>query len=434
MIEFIVTIITALIITFFMLYIIEDLLGNKRKPNLKKFIIPYLILSVITFLEYTYFNKALGIMVLCAAFFLYIKFVYKQNIQKSILTTIFYQLVVMISEMLFSIITISILKLNIQVLLLNPIYLILINFVISLLNVGMVKIPFIKRFYSYLIKITDKINSKQLVFFSIILVLIANLLTGFLYYKVEFIYILIFNTLIALFCFFVVVYNFNTQNKYIKVYDKYNTTLNSIKEYEDILDKYRVSSHENKNELLTIRNMLPKTNKKLISYIDEILDNKLKDDGDAIYETSKIPAGGLRGLIYSKILAMKESEITYKLQISNDIKTIDLINIDDSLMLDICKVVGVYLDNSIQAVETLTSKQILIEFYLENKDLVIAVSNNYNGTIELEKLEKKGYSSKGEGHGYGLALAKDIINKNKKLLNEKKLSKKTFSQILKIKM
>ena len=130
------------------------------------------------------------------------------------------------------------------------------------------------------------------------------------------------------------------------------------------------------------------------------------------YETSKIPAGGLRGLIYSKILAMKESEITYKLQISNDIKTIDLINIDDSLMLDICKVVGVYLDNSIQAVETLTSKQILIEFYLENKDLVIAVSNNYNGTIELEKLEKKGYSSKGEGHGYGLALAKDIINKN----------------------
>ena len=180
--------------------------------------------------------------------------------------------------------------------------------------------------------------------------------------------------------------------------------------------------------------MLHKTNKKAISYIDSIVDNKLKDDEKIMYEASKIPAGGLRGLVYSKILTMKDLNIKYNLKISNDIKTVDLIKIDDYLMLDICKIIGVYLDNAIQEVENLEQKYINIELYLDCENLVISISNNYKGVIEIDKIEQKGYSSKGKNHGYGLALAKDIIENNKHLLNEKRITKEIFSQILKIKM
>ena len=52
----------------------------------------------------------------------------------------------------------------------------------------------------------------------------------------------------------------------------------------------------------------------------------------------------------------------------------------------------------------------------------------------MKRLEEKGYTSKGKGHGYGLTLAKSIIDNNKKLSSEKRISKNTFTQILKIKM
>jgi len=221
-----------------------------------------------------------------------------------------------------------------------------------------------KKLYDFLIKITDRINRNKLIVFSLFIVVIANLLTMFLYYRVEFVYLLIFNTCLTLFCLSIVIYSFKTQNNYIKVYDKYNTTLNSLKEYEDILDRYRISNHENKNQLLTIRNMLPKTNKKIISYIDKIIENKLKDNEKAMVEACKIPAGGLRGLIYSKILVMKNLKINYILEISKEVKTVDLINLDDSLMLDMCQVIGVYIDNAIGEVKKLKKKYINIEIYL----------------------------------------------------------------------
>ena len=152
-------------------------------------------------------------------------------------------------------------------------------------------------------------------------------------------------------------------------------------------------------------------------------------------ETSIIPAGGLRGLIYSKILTMDNLDIDYELEFSREIKTVDLINnIDDSTMLDICKIVGVYLDNAIQAVEYLDEKYINIEMYLEHNNLIISISNNYIGKLEIDKFEEMKYTTKKNGHGYGLTLSKQIIDNNSLLSNEKRVTNDTFSQILKIKM
>ena len=170
--------------------------------------------------------------------------------------------------------------------------------------------------------------------------------------------------------------------------------------------------------------MLSKTNTKTISYIDKMIENQLKDNEKIMMETAKIPSGGLRGLIYSKILLMNELKIKYKLEISKEVRTTDLINdIDDTTMLDICNIIGVYLDNAIQAVEFIGKRNINIEMYQVKKTLIISVSNNYMGQISLDKIEEKGYTSKGKNRGYGLALTKQIINNNKKLSNMKKISK-----------
>ena len=132
---------------------------------------------------------------------------------------------------------------------------------------------------------------------------------------------------------------------------------------------------------------------------------------------------------------MKECNIQYELEISKDVRTVDLINnIDDFIMLDICKRIGVYTDNAIQEVEKLEEKYINIEMYLDNSDLIISISNNYSGIIELDKIEDSGYTTKEAGHGYGLTLAKQIVDNNKKLSNKKMITQDTFTQMLKIKM
>lgn len=344
-------------------------------------------------------------------------------------------MIVMVSEMVFVVVTCQIFKMNNTGIIDTQFGEFFSNTIISILILLIAKIPIIKNIYKRLVKITENISNKQIIITSFILIIIANLLTMLLYYKIEFKYLLIFNTVLTIFCLVIVIYSFKTKNNYIKVYDKYNTTLNSLKEYEDILDRYRISNHENKNQLLTIRNMLPKTNKKAITYIDTIVENKLKDSDKVMFEVSRIPAGGLRGLVYSKVLTMKELKVEYELEISKDIKTVDLINnIDDSMMLDICKVIGVYIDNAVQEVENLKEKYINIEMYLDNKDLIISISNNYGGRIELDKLENSGYTTKEKGHGYGLTLVKEIIDNNKKLSNQKMITKETFTQMLKIKM
>ena len=118
-----------------------------------------------------------------------------------------------------------------------------------------------------------------------------------------------------------------------------------------------------------------------------------------------------------------------------EVRTVDLINsLENSDILSVCQVIGVYLDNAIQAVTNIKKKYINIDMYLDDDNLVFEISNYYEGKLEINKIEEKGYTTKGNGHGYGLSLANSIISKNKKLINEKKLSDSIFTQVLKIKI
>lgn len=434
MINHIQTLIALFFITAASVYNVHKLSGRKVEYKNKRVLLYFFALMIFALINYFNFNAYIRIAIITISLAIFYKLLFRSTIKESIITALVSQLIIMISEMFF-VFTISLIfGLESQDIVNSQFGSMCSNIGISLISFAIVQIPLLRKFRNFLLKITDKLKNIQLIFFFAIIVIIANILTMILYYSIDFKYLLVFNTFVTLFFLIIILYTLKNKNNYIKVYDKYNTTLNSLKEYEDILDNYRISNHENKNQLLTIRNMIPKTNKKVISYIDQVVENKLKDNEKIMFETAKIPAGGLRGLIYSKILIIKNCGINYELEISKEIKTVDLINIDDALMLDICKVIGVYIDNSIEAVESLKEKHINIEIYLEDKNLVIAISNNFKGSIDVNKIEEKGYTTKDKGHGYGLALVKQIIENNKNLVNEKKLTKDIFTQVLKIKM
>lgn len=434
MIDLLQLLIAVFFITAASVYNIHKLSSKKLEIKNKKFIILFFSLMFFALVNYFIFNAYIRISIITVSLTIFYKLLFSSTIKDSVITSLISQIIIMISEMIFAIFLTFVLGLSNQDIINSQFAGLFSNVCISLISFFIIQLSFLKKIRHFLLKITDNVKNNQLIFFFSVIVIVANILTMILYYNIEFKYLLLFNTFLTLFFLIIILYTLRNKNNYIKVFDKYNTTLNSLKEYEDILDKYRISNHENKNQLLTIRNMVNKNNKKVISYIDQIVENKLKDNEKAMLEAAKIPAGGLRGLIYSKILMMKASNILYKLEISKEIKTVDLINIDDNLMLDICKVIGVYIDNSIQEVEKLSKGQINIEIYLEKKKLIISISNNYGGYINIDRLEENGYTTKNNGHGYGLALAKQIIDNNNSLENEKRLSKDIFTQVLKIKM
>ena len=387
------------------------------------------ILSALNFLS-TY--KYVRIILITMVFMVFCKFLLKESIQKSVLAPIYSQVLVFFAELVYLVIVLGVMKGFDENTMNTTIAVFITNISVAILLSVLVQLRFVRRIYNLLIKLTDKIRTSQLVIFCLIGMLILNILIMGSYYKMKFEFFVFINACLITLTLTMIVYLFKTQNNYNKVSDKYNVAKISLIDYESMMSKYRVANHENKNLLLTVRAMTVNKEKNIPEYIDSIIENKFNDDEKLLFETGVIPTGGLRATIYSEILKIKENEINYNLNIDKKISTIDLIELDTNTIIDICKIIGVFIDNSIEAVKNLKQKYINIDMYIVDNKLCIKVSNNYSGKIDLSKIDHVGYTTKGKGHGYGLPLVKKTIDNNSLLGHETELSKKVFSQILSI--
>ena len=295
------------------------------------------------------------------------------------------------------------------------------------------KIP--NKIYNITEKFTEKLKNSNVFIYALIILTISITSTAASYLNWSVITVLIINTSLILFFIFVSIKFAKAKNEFDEISSKYETSITSLREYEGMIDKYRIYNHENKNELQTLRNLISKKNTKALKYIDSILDNKIKDNEKIMHKTSKIPEGGLRATIYAKLCTMDELGIKYSLDIAKDIRTVDLINMKEDIVLNICKILGVFLDNAIEAVKDLKTKHIGIEIYLMDGDLCVDITNNYEGKLDINKIGSSKYTTKGEKHGYGLSLVNQIINDYPGVFeNEKSITKNTFTQKIKIKM
>lgn len=298
----------------------------------------------------------------------------------------------------------------------------------------LLKLKFSELIYNALLKTFAQVKNHNLVIYFSTIIILASILMIVTYMQLPTIIELICSSFLIICFVLVIVKLINAQVKYKKINRKYETSITSLMEYEKIMNRYRVDNHENKNQLMTIRNMIKTNDKKAIDYIDKILQNKIKDNENIFNKTAKIPEGGLRATIYSKVCKMHDLNIKYTLDISRDIKTVDLINLSDDAVINVCKILGVFLDNAIEAVENLKKGYIIIEIYMDEDFLCIDITNNYEGKIDVDKLYEIGYTTKGEGHGYGLALVSEILKLDEGLTNQQVVTKDNFRQCLKIKI
>lgn len=388
-------------------YFFSRLTSTKFKYN-KNVVLFSILFSLINCYSVYYIpHIRVAVINLCAIILLSI--VYKQ----SILTCCFGQLCIAIingiSEIIFVIIFCQIFKIDSIIFSQNPLMMLLSNIIIILLSklfVEVLKIKKFKLFYNNK-KINSEVNTLILFILSfvVISILLYPLSNGklntytFIMYAVTFLSGIVFISAFLL-----------EKNKENKIMNEYDSLSKYVKVYEKLIDEKSKQQHENKNQLVIVRSMIHKNNKKALDYIDKLLNIDLsKQDDDYINKLKNIP-DGIKGLIYYKIEEMKNLGICVYLDVPNKINKNTKILCEENLT-DLSIILGVYLDNAKEAAASSDKKYVIIELK-EEENIIFTISNTYKDTINFERIDKPKFTSKGKGHGYGLSLVKDIIEKN----------------------
>lgn len=404
---------------------------SETKTSIFKNVLFIFITALLTLFNYFIVNDVYKIFTMSILLFIVYKFLYKVKLKESVAAPLLVLILYSVSETIFVSIMLFIFKNNIEQIINNYFGAVITNMCISFLVFLLARFKLIKKLYKSINNLFSKMDDITTIFLGTSIVYIYSIFSFVVYYNLSPSILLLMSSFITILSFTLVYLFTRAKYDYYKISNNYNNSLLSLKELENAITNHRIDNHENRNHLMTIRNMT--SNKKVISFIDSILNNKLEDDKRIMKETSIIPAGGLRGLIYSKLLIMHRKDIEYELDVSNSVRVVDLLEYDDSLMLDVCKIIGIFLDNAIEEVETIDDKYIVVEMYVDNDNLNISITNAYNNTIDKTNIYKAGYSTKGGKHGYGLSLVKKIVKNNDKLENYNEITENEFVQKLVIK-
>lgn len=228
----------------------------------------------------------------------------------------------------------------------------------------------------------------------------------------------------------IILFMFKEKIEKYNVYKEYDNMFNYLENTESLLGKYQKYNHENKNQLIYIKN-LAKGNKEIEEFIDSIIedDNKIHKD-KWINNLKNIPNGGLKGFLSYKINYILDKGIKINISVSPRVKKYEMPKGKSNFQKNLCRILGVYIDNAYQACKESKKKEMSIEMLIEKEELVIIISNTYKGNINIEEMDKHGYTTKGNGHGFGLSLVNDIINSSELIRQERKVIGNFFFQYL----
>ena len=342
--------------------------------------------------------------------FLLLYFIFKIKIKKSILYSIEILVIFSVSEILVTL-TLVCVGIDSKMIINNMYYNLLASTMISILSIIIINIPVLRKLLTKITNLIDK-NSKisNYLYVFIIFMYILVLKNGFELLQKSSYYI---NFLFVLFIGFLFVYIIKKELKTEQLQEVNSQMLNYVTKYEKIITEQGKANHEFKNQLMVIKGYAKMNDsKKLIDYLDSITDDAKKTHSSyLISQLNNFPDGGIKGLLYYKLSTMEDMNISYDINVGTGVKK-KLSALETNMYKNITKVLGVLLDNAIEASSKSKNKKILIITKKNNDKITFSIYNTYTGKIDLNKIGT-GYTTKGKGRGYGLRLVEDIIGTNR---------------------
>ncbi len=424
----IIKIVNSIIMASLGFYIVKRLVNSKESLFKCQNIISIVFIMIPMCLLYERkYSLLLSMCTYIVAIFVF-KRVFKISIETSILSTSVFMFLTAIIDAIGTSVELSFFTYD--EIRLSPVIAIANNVLVVSVSMLLTNIKFLKELFQ---KFCVKVNSDESLS-KIVFAILTVFIIGVLYYNITSIFKLNFAytiTIIALSVFFILYYFYiEQQAKYEKLNNEYDTLFNYVQNFENWIDDEQMYRHELKNNLAIIGNMTK--NKKIIEKIDEMLKFSIIIDEQAIEDLKNIPKGGLKGLIYYKVALAKNKKVKMVVEVSPKVKSF-LKKIPEKYLRQLCIVLGIYLDNALEAAERAKKRQITLEVYEANDIINFTISNTYKDLISLKDMKKKGFTTKGENHGKGLYYVSKILKRTKWLESNQIFLNNYFIQKISIK-
>lgn len=211
------------------------------------------------------------------------------------------------------------------------------------------------------------------------------------------------------------------QTKEYKMLIEYTGTIEKL--YNDI----RKRKHDFMNVLFSIKGYIDKgqfEELKNYYYSSVLKEYEEKQPNMFNFSLNLIKNPGLKGILSYKLNRAMNNGIKVYLNIFSEITISGMDN------LDLCKVVGILIDNAIEASMESEKKEIHLGMEKDEEAVSIVIGNTYLYEPNLDLIHRRGYSTKGKNRGLGLFNVKETLSHYPSVQLKTTINNNTFFQEL----
>ena len=407
MLEVFVDLLGSLLLSITGFYIIKKIISSQEKLFVIQNVLFILLLSFITILlhkaEYTGV-ESLTIFIINIIIY---KLIFKISFEESTISVGLMMIVMFLSDLITALLLTYFYSFNT---IRNTIFLTLVaDFSVCMINISIIRIKIIlnqiSKFYTYCKAHYSIGNTIFLIMLMIGLCISAYNITASEIFSLKY----VLNTLMMTSLGTITYIFVKNRNSYNELTDEYDSLFSYIQNFEEWIEKEQLNRHEYKNQLAVLRCLTKE--KKVKEKIDEILEDNINIEGEVIHQLKQLPKGGIKGLMYYKVAIGQKKKVKITADVSLETKSI-LNQLTEQEIRIVCKLIGIYLDNAIEAAEETRKKNLLIEVYELSNKVCFVFSNTFKKKDNFNDRNKKGVTTKGEGHGNGLYFASKLIEEN----------------------
>ena len=400
--------------------------GNKFEFTLKNIIL--VLISTALFVLNTCFNIIVSKTLI--SFFIFVifsKLIFHDDMRTTISSSLLCFLIMLFSEFMLTAFIVVITKFTYLEFNNNGIIKGIFTIIVSAITYFTCRLNFVKRANDKLIELSKNNYVYLLLIFltiTFVITLSTKLAIDYNYQKyiLDVIVLIIFASILL----FALFKNYKAN----KESDEKENLLEFISKYEKIIDENRINKHEMLNNLIILRSFKNKNSKEYNKVLDDLIVTYDNNSDACVKNISKLPTG-LKGILYYKVNDMRKKGINLNINISKRVSSpLEKLPADEYVILS--KILGIVMDNALEASLKSEQKIIMIEVFEENGNVIITIENTYANKVNIDDLKKKNYSTKGKGRGLGLYIANILLKKSKHITMEQK-AEKLFTTIITIK-
>lgn len=157
------------------------------------------------------------------------------------------------------------------------------------------------------------------------------------------------------------------------------------------------------------------------------LNNAIESNNYKISLLQNIHVVELKGLVAVKLIRAQELKVDAIIEV---VEPIEKINMD---MIDLCKIVGILLDNAVEAALLCEKPFIRVAVVKQEASTVIVFANSLPAEIPpIYKMFEEGFSTKGVNRGLGLSTLREVIQGYSNVTLDTRITKREVIQELEI--